>query len=228
MAGACGTDMTSINILSTTFSVDASGVPQKVINITWQAFLTQSGITKLLAPAGTGIPSSYAPGQKAYATVTEADCITWVTAIETARGAAAYPSYDPWAQMDAQLAAMFTTTTAPKSGTGRPWVQSYPLWVVPKAYAINDIVNYQSQQAYRCIQAHTSQLDWQPPLVPALLTVYVPASAGPQPWVQPTGSSDAYALGAVVTHLGNKWTSTIAANVYEPGVVGWTNNGPYP
>ena len=220
--------MTAINILSTTFSVDASGVPQKVIGITWQAFLTQSGITKLLAPMGTSVPASYVPGQKAYATVTEADCVTWVTALSTAIGNAANPTYDFWANIDAQLAAMFTTVTTPKSGVGRPWVQSYPLWVVPKAYAINDIVSYQSIQAYRCIQAHTSQLDWQPPLVPALWTVYVPASAGLQPWTQPTGSSDAYALGAKVSHLGHAWTSTVADNVWEPGVFGWTDNGPTP
>ena len=40
-------------------------------------------------------------------------------------------------------------------------------------------------------------------------------------WVQPTGAHDAYALGAEVTHNGGAWVSTIAANVYEPGVYGW-------
>ena len=223
-----GINMTAINILSTNFSVDTSGVPQKVTSITWQAFLTQSGVTKILSPTSTAVPSSYVPGQKAYATVTEADCIAWVNALCTAVGTSANPTYDFWASQDAQLAALFTTTTSPTSGTGRPWVQAYPLWVSPKAYAVNDIVNYQSTQAYRCIQAHTSQVNWQPPLVPALWTVYVPASAGPQPWVQPTGSSDAYALGAQVTHLGHLWTSTVADNVWEPGVFGWTDNGPTP
>jgi hypothetical protein len=42
-----------------------------------------------------------------------------------------------------------------------------------------------------------------------------------QPWVQPTGASDAYALGARVTHNGQTWESTVAANVWEPGVFGW-------
>lgn len=41
-------------------------------------------------------------------------------------------------------------------------------------------------------------------------------------WVQPTGAHDAYALGAKVTHNDKKWTSDIDANVYEPGVYGWT------
>lgn len=41
-------------------------------------------------------------------------------------------------------------------------------------------------------------------------------------WVQPTGAHDAYAQGAKVSHNGKKWTSDIPANVYEPGVYGWT------
>lgn len=41
-------------------------------------------------------------------------------------------------------------------------------------------------------------------------------------WIQPTGAGDAYALGAVVTHNGKTWRSDYAANVWEPGVYGWT------
>ena len=41
-------------------------------------------------------------------------------------------------------------------------------------------------------------------------------------WVQPTGAHDAYAQGAKVSHNGKKWTSDIPANVYEPGVYGWS------
>ena len=40
-------------------------------------------------------------------------------------------------------------------------------------------------------------------------------------WVQPTGAHNAYPLGATVTHNGKTWTSTIAANVWKPGVYGW-------
>lgn len=32
---------------------------------------------------------------------------------------------------------------------------------------------------------------------------------------------DAYPLGAKVTHKGKTWTSTTAANIWEPGVYGW-------
>jgi len=40
-------------------------------------------------------------------------------------------------------------------------------------------------------------------------------------WVQPQGAHDAYALGAIVSHNGQLWISTVDANVWEPGVYGW-------
>lgn len=42
-------------------------------------------------------------------------------------------------------------------------------------------------------------------------------------WKQPVGSEDAYAMGVIVQHNGTRWRSTIAANVWEPGVSGWTD-----
>lgn len=41
-------------------------------------------------------------------------------------------------------------------------------------------------------------------------------------WIQPTGVHDAYAQGAVVTHNEFTWVSDVDANVWEPGVYGWT------
>ena len=38
----------------------------------------------------------------------------------------------------------------------------------------------------------------------------------PAEWVQPSGATDAYPLGAVVTHNGKTWVSKVAANVWEP------------
>jgi hypothetical protein len=44
-----------------------------------------------------------------------------------------------------------------------------------------------------------------------------------QPWVQPTGAQDAYPRNALVTHNGQTWKNTESdANVWEPGVFGWT------
>jgi hypothetical protein len=50
----------------------------------------------------------------------------------------------------------------------------------------------------------------------------VPEDSGPAAWVQPTGAHDAYPAGAEVTHNGKTWRSDVAANVWEPGVYGWT------
>ncbi len=48
------------------------------------------------------------------------------------------------------------------SGTGH-----YPAWVANHSYAAGDRVSYNGHD-YQCIQAHTSQVGWEPPNVPAL------------------------------------------------------------
>ena len=74
---------------------------------------------------------------------------------------------------------------------------------------------------YRCEQSHTSQSDWTPDITPAMWTEV--AEPGEIPvWKQPTGATDAYELGAKVSHNGKHWISDIPANVYEPGVYGWS------
>jgi len=97
-------------------------------------------------------------------------------------------------------------------------------WAVDVAYVIGDIVEYQDLP-YKSVQAHTSQSDWTPDTVPALFTpLRVVSGANPDPWVQPTGAQDAYAIGDRVTHdnpndSSNIWIyeSAIAANTTEPG-----------
>ena len=42
------------------------------------------------------------------------------------------------------------------------------------------------------------------------------------PWKQPEGAHDAYNKDDVVSHNGKLWKSTVDANVWEPGVYGWT------
>lgn len=84
---------------------------------------------------------------------------------------------------------------------------------------------------YRSItgtQERPTELLYHPKDVPTLLVKVedeggeeIPSEEYPE-WVQPTGAHDAYAQGAKVSHNGKKWTSDISANVYEPGVYGWT------
>lgn len=98
-------------------------------------------------------------------------------------------------------------------------VELFPPWSVGKSYATGDRLQYEGT-LYKCVQGHTSQADWTPPLTPALWTA---VSLDEYPaWVQPTGAHDAYGKGGKVTHNGKRWTSDVDNNTWEPGVYGWT------
>lgn len=75
---------------------------------------------------------------------------------------------------------------------------------------------------YKCNQPHKTQAGWTPDVTPALWVV-VSLDEWPE-WVQPTGAHDAYNKGDNVSHLEKHWVSDIDANVYEPGVYGWTES----
>src|SRR5690349_4359249 len=60
--------------------------------------------------------------------------------------------------------------------------QTIPNWAPNTAYAVGALVMYQSVE-YKCIQAHTSQVGWEPPNVPAL---WSPVSGSPTPTPTPT------------------------------------------
>lgn len=95
----------------------------------------------------------------------------------------------------------------------------FPEWAVGEYYSVGIKRRYENL-LYKCVQAHTSQIDWAPPNVPAL---WVRTSTDPWPeWIQPTGAHDAYAKGAKVIHNSTKWISDVDNNVWEPGVYGWT------
>lgn len=93
-------------------------------------------------------------------------------------------------------------------------------WAAGKEYAKDDRVRY-GDVLYKCLTAHTSQTDWAPDVSPSLwVRVDDPAIEWPE-WVQPLGSTDAYALGAKVSHNDKHWVSTVDNNTWEPGVYGW-------
>ena len=98
-------------------------------------------------------------------------------------------------------------------------IDLYPVWAVGIAVAKDSRYQYEGK-LYKCVQAHTTQADWAPDVTPALWVI-VSLEEWPE-WIQPTGSHDAYSKGAKVTHNGKKWTSDVDANVWEPGVYGWT------
>lgn len=97
----------------------------------------------------------------------------------------------------------------------------FPDWQPGVAVAASDIYRHEGV-VYKVVQAHTTQADWTPDVVPALFTAYRAPDAV-SPWVQPTGAQNAYRLGERVTHNGQTWENTGSdANVWEPGVFGWT------
>ena len=100
------------------------------------------------------------------------------------------------------------------------YADKFPAWAYPASYATGDIVQYDGK-LYRCLQAHTSQESWTPDTAGSLWKEIGDPTAEYPEWVQPTGNIDAYPVGAKVSHNGQRWTSTVDNNVWEPGVYGW-------
>ena len=98
----------------------------------------------------------------------------------------------------------------------------YPDWVPEKyPYFAGERVSYDGSY-YRCIQNHTSQVDWAPDVAVSLwVTTSDPSEEYPE-WKQPAGSHDAYQKGDKVSHNEKHWTSDVDNNVWEPSVYGWT------
>ena len=105
-----------------------------------------------------------------------------------------------------------------------PATAEVPKWAARQAVTIG-LRRWYDGVLYECVQAHTTQSDWTPPVVPALWKAYRADLAA---FVQPTGAHDAYPPGARVTFEGSVYESKIAANVYSPTAypAGWTNLGP--
>lgn len=72
---------------------------------------------------------------------------------------------------------------------------------------------------YKCLQPHTSQPTHNPADSPSLWVRIDDPSIEWPVWRQPTGSTDAYPMGAKVSHNGQHWVSTVDANTWEPGAV---------
>lgn len=98
----------------------------------------------------------------------------------------------------------------------------YPAYQVGVAYKIKDIFGYGVNdvgdiQLYEVLQDHTSAEQWKPDEANSLYKkIGIDASTGYPEWVQPLGSTDAYALGDIVSHNGKLWKSLVTDNVWEP------------
>ena len=100
-------------------------------------------------------------------------------------------------------------------------VSQFSPWAYPVAYKAGNIRKF-GGELFRCAQDHTSQSDWTPPTAASLWTkIGDPGEEWPV-WSQPIGAYDAYNAGDKVSHNGKHWSSDLDANVWEPGVYGWT------
>lgn len=101
-------------------------------------------------------------------------------------------------------------------------VELFPPWAPDTDYVRGQRIRY-GDLLYRLIpETHRSQEDWPPDLVPAVWArIDDPDEEWPE-WRQPLGSEDAYPAGAKVSHNEKHWTSDLDANIWEPGVYGWT------
>ncbi len=98
--------------------------------------------------------------------------------------------------------------------------EAFPKWEVDYDYVTNDRIRY-DELLYKVLQNHTSQSTWTPDVTPSLyVRIDNPHEEWPE-WRQPTGSTEAYSLGAKVSHNDKHWVSNVDANVWEPGVYGW-------
>ena len=77
-------------------------------------------------------------------------------------------------------------------------------------------------ELYKVVQPTVFQTQYEPG-AEGTSSIFVKISLEKWPeWIQPTGAHDAYAKGDKVTHNSKKWISDVDANVWEPGVYGWT------
>lgn len=94
----------------------------------------------------------------------------------------------------------------------------YAEWKTDTTYEVGDRIRY-ADKLYKCVQAHTSQTDWEPDMTPAL---WVEVSIEEYPeWKQPTGAHDAYNTGDKCSYNGKHWICTADGNIYPPDVYGW-------
>jgi hypothetical protein len=175
-------------------------------------------VTGVIYGRGTPIPDDYAPAKVDFMSLTQDALISWVVDLEDQEG------------IQEQLDAIIFELQVPTDGSGLPWQDSFPLWVVGIDVTVGEVRIYENI-GYEVIQAHHTQATWAPPATPSLWKVFVPVSEGPQPWVQPLGSQDAYAKGIIVTHTDHLWTSLVDANVWEPTTANsalWQDDGVSP
>lgn len=92
-------------------------------------------------------------------------------------------------------------------------------WQSDHYYKIDERLRY-NDKLYKVVQAHISQLGWEPDKTPALFVEVAKPGEIPE-WRQPTGAQDAYMKGDQVKYDGKIWESQYDNNTWQPGIFGW-------
>lgn len=125
------------------------------------------------------------------------------------------------AQMKSAVAAAFLSMPDMTDDKILAHALIFPDWTVGNSYNIGDVVRYEGV-LYQALQASTGQVQYPPSgFVAGWKQIAEPGPGGIPQWSQPLGATDAYKLGAKVTHNGKTWVSNVDNNVWEPGVYGW-------
>lgn len=100
-------------------------------------------------------------------------------------------------------------------------------WSDPALWAFSNVMTGDERDFDGVVWQSTIDFNvWSPTQYPQGWTEVGPAEPPAptiDPWVQPVGAVDAYTLGALVTYQGQTWENTGSnANVWAPGVFGWT------
>ena len=103
----------------------------------------------------------------------------------------------------------------------------FPVYQTGRAYKTRDIFRWGKNsvgdpQLWQVLQDHTSAEEWTPDTAVSLYKAIGMTEDGHPEWVQPLGATDAYAKWDVVSHKDKLWQSDVDANVWEPGVYGWS------
>lgn len=104
----------------------------------------------------------------------------------------------------------------------------FPSWESGKAYKTGERLAYGENgvgdpQLFQVLQDHTSAAEWTPDTAVSLYKKIGISPSGYPEWSQPVGASDAYNQGDIVSYNAELWISDINANVWAPGVYGWSH-----
>ena len=102
-------------------------------------------------------------------------------------------------------------------------VDLFGTWKPNKSYVKDERVR-SNNILYKCLQAHTSQVSWNPESAPSLWAkVLIPDEDAIPEWEQPE-STNAYMVGDKVSFEGHIYESAINNNIWSPSAypAGWT------